>query len=911
VTFAFTDIEGSTQRWDRDRAAMQAALRRHDELVHATIVAHKGHVFKTMGDAFCAAFARAEDAVAAMLAAQRALAAENFSTVDGLRIRAAIHTGTADERAGDYFGPAVNRVARLLGIAHGGQVLVSGVSAQLVQGALPPGASLRDLGEHRLRDLSRPEHVYQLLAPDLTADFPALRSFTSLANNLPRMLTSFVGREREIADITALIHAKHLVTLVGSGGVGKTRTSLQVAANLLDGWGDGVWLIELAPLSRGEYIPTTVAQAAGLTLPPLGDPLQSLARALKDKRTLLIFDNCEHLLEPAARVCSTLLHACPNLKILATSRQGLGIGGEETYRLSSLGVPNQNEIARMTAIEALQSAAVVLFVERARTVDKGFALDDDNAASVADICRRLDGIPLALELAAARVKSLSPRQLRDRLDERFRVLTGGSRDVLPRHQTLRALIDWSHDLLEERERMLFRRLGIFVNGFTLEGSTAVGSGDALDEIDAFDVLASLVDKSLVLAEPDGDSLRYRLPESTRVYALEKLEAAGEGEVLASRHVRYLLRRFAELGERHDLTGRQTARVEALETELEDVRFALDEALGGSDATEGGELLAYIGTAWRALGIEAEGIDRCEKYLATLPSRHSRLLARLSGEVSYLLSDSGRKVRAIEAARNAVTFGRKSGDPVTLARALTHYADRNVLGGRLDEAEAALVEAEAMPEASESVRMRQSLLASRALLSQDRGDFEAAARAFEQLRKEQRSLGNAVNEVSTAINLSEIEHSRGQTKRAIAVLHETLPMARSGADKNRLAGMLRNLAGYLAAADDPAAAAAAAREAIRIYASSEPDHDHVAFSLEHLALVFSLRGDLERAATCAGYAGASIARHGYQRDFTETTTYDRLTALLREGLSPGELARRTAEGAALAPETAIALALDDP
>jgi predicted ATPase/class 3 adenylate cyclase len=512
VTFAFTDIEGSTARWERDRAAMQDAVRRHDALMRAAIATHDGVVFKTIGDAFCAAFARPEDAVAAMLDAQRALAAEDFSTIDGLRVRAAIHTGTADERDGDYFGPTVNRVARLLAIGHGGQVLVSGVTADLVQGTLPSQASLRDLGEHRLRDLARPEYVYQLVAPDLAAEFPALRSLDVLPNNLPRMLTSFVGREAEIAEITALIDTNPLVTLVGSGGVGKTRTSLQIAANLLDGSGDGVWFIELAPLASGDYIPSTIAHALGITLPPDGDQIEQLTRALKEKHTLLVFDNCEHMVEPAARVISAILRACPSVKILASSRQGLGIAGEATYRMPSLNVPRDADRATLTAAESTRYAAISLFVERARAGDRRFGLTDDNAPIVADICRRLDGIPLAIELAASRVKMFSPQQINERLNERFRMLTGGSRDVLPRQQTLRALIDWSHDLLDERERVVFRRLGIFVNGFTYAGAVAVAGGEDLDEFEIFDVLASLVDKSLVLAEPQADAVRYRLLE---------------------------------------------------------------------------------------------------------------------------------------------------------------------------------------------------------------------------------------------------------------------------------------------------------------------------------------------------------------------------------------------------------------
>jgi predicted ATPase/class 3 adenylate cyclase len=907
VTFVFTDIEGSTQRWERDRAAMQDAVCRHDVLVRAAITKHGGYVFKAVGDAFCAAFGRPEDAIAAMLDAQSALAAEDFSAVDGLRVRAAIHTGTADERDGDYFGPAVNRVARLLAIGHGSQVLVSGVTTDLAQGTLLPQASLRDLGEHRLKDLARPEQVYQLIAPGLPSEFPPLRSLDAQPNNLPLQLTSFVGRETEIAEITALLQAHRLVTLVGSGGVGKTRTSLQVAANLLDGLGDGVWFIEFAPLSSGEYIPTTVAQALGLTLASDGDPVGNLVRALKATHALLVFDNCEHLVEPAARVSAAILRGCPKVKILASSRQGLGIAGEETYRLPALDVPTQTDADSLKASDAAQSAAIALFVERARSIDKRFVLTDENAATVAEICRRLDGIPLAIELAAARVKIFSPRQLREHLNERFRVLTGGSRDALPHQQTLRSLIDWSHDLLDERERRLIRRVAIFVNGFTLEGAVAVGSGDDLDERDVFDVLASLVDKSLVLAEPAADALRYRLLESTRVYAREKLEAAGEREACAERHLRYLRNCFVEAKARSERTGLWAGLENLLATELEDVREALDWGVGGAGAPLGGELLAASGDMWANLGLAREGIARIEALLAVMAQGDPRILARLWTAVAWLAGNSARPARAFEAAMEAVAYGHACGDPVTLANALSEYAWSAALIRRLEEAETALAEAESIP--GDSVLLRLRLLDSRAYLSMVRGDFDAAANAYEQLRREHRSLGNAAEERMQAVNLADVEHARGQTERAIAIVREVLNGVRAQRNRGVLAILLANLAGYLAAVDDLPEACAAAREAIRVLAR-EPEHDQVAWAIEHLALVLALGGDLARAAALAGYADAALRRYDYDGEFTERTTRDRLAALMRERLPSEERERHLAEGAALTSEAAVALALEE-
>jgi predicted ATPase/class 3 adenylate cyclase len=906
VTFVFTDIEGSTERWDRNRAAMQAAVRRHDELMRAAIDAHGGYVFKTIGDAFCAAFRRPEDAVAAALAAQVALANENFDDIGGLHVRAAIHIGTADERGGDYLGPAVNRVARLLAIAYGGQVLLSGATADLVQGDLPPQASLRDLGEHQLKDLARPEYVYQLLAPGLRAEFPALRSLDTLPNNLPRQMTSFVGREKEVAEITALIEANPLVTLVGSGGVGKTRTSLQVGANLIDGSGDGVWFVELAPLTSGEYIPTTIASALGITLGE-GDPLANLVAALKSKRALLIFDNCEHLVDASARTISAILRGCPHIKILASTRQALGIAGEETYRMPSLGVPLPDDAVALTAIDASTAPAIALFVERAVSVDKRFSLTDENAPIVADICRRLDGIPLAIELAASRVQILSPRQLRDRLDERFRVLTGGSRDVLPRQQTLRALIDWSHDLLDERERKLFRRLGIFVNGFTIEGVSAVASGDDLDEFDVFDLLASLASKSLVIVEPEADSLRYRLLESTKAYALEKLSHAGERDLLAARHLRFLVAQFSSLRAKSESEIPDELNL-LFSAELEDSRVALDGALSRSDIIDGSELLAAMRGIWESIGLEAEGIARNQAYLAALSPSETRLLAMLSLNLAFFWSNSAKMALAFEMATDAVHHARACGEQPVLARALVSRSRYASFLGRLDDADADLSEVEAMPQLHENQRLR--ILAGRAYLGAARGDLNAASKTYDDLRKHYRSRGHATAESNSATNLAETEHKLGHTQRAIALTHEYLPAARCGADRNLLWMLTTNLAGYYTSVDDTTSAIAFAREAIASLAAHDVDHPFVGASIEHLALASALQGDLSRAAMLEGFANSALERNGVERGFTETTTYDRLNALVSDGLATEELARLTTEGAALTPEAAVALALED-
>jgi predicted ATPase/class 3 adenylate cyclase len=538
VTFLFSDIEGSTQHWEEQRA-MPAALRRHDELICNAIEANGGHVFKSMGDAFCAAFWRAPDALAAAADAQRALGAEDWSAVGGLQVRMAVHSGTTDERAGDYFGPPVNRVARLLAVAHGGQVLVSGAAAMLSHSAMPEQTELRDLGKHRLKDLSEPEQVWQLAAPGLVETFPPLRSLESLPNNLPRQLTPLVGREEVLADVEQLVLELPLVSLVGTGGVGKTRVALQVGADLLDGSGEGVWFIDLAPLSDQALVVNTTASTFGLHEQGERPMLDVLLQYLRSRHLLLILDNCEHLIEAVARVADAILLGAPHVRLLATSREPLRIDGEHVYQMPSLAAPPVGD--SLTADQSLQYGAIALFVQRAAASDTKFKLTDESAPIVAEICRRLDGIALAIELAAARVRVLPPRQLARKLDERFRVLTGGSRTALPRQQTMHALIDWSYDLLSEREQKVFSHVSIFVGGWTLEAAEAVVNDETPDIIDP---ISSLVEKSLIVAEAQ-ETLRYRLLESTRAFALEKLEQSGERDALARRHAQWA----ADLAER--------------------------------------------------------------------------------------------------------------------------------------------------------------------------------------------------------------------------------------------------------------------------------------------------------------------------------------------------------------------------
>lgn len=733
-----------------------------------------------------------------------------------------------------------------------------------------------------------------------------LGSIDTRPNNLPRSLTSFVGRETEINKITAQIMAHRLVTIIGSGGVGKTRTSLQVGTNLLESMRDGVWFVELAPLASGHYMPATISQAMAIPLGSEGDPLALLVAALKSKRALLIFDNCEHLVEPSVRVITALLRGCPQIKVLATTRQALGILGDSTYRMPSLAVPDVNP--SLTASVAAVAPAVALFVERAIGANDRFVLTNDNASDVAEICRRLDGIALAIELAAARVKMLSPRQLCDRLDERFRVLTGGSRDVLPRQQTLRALIDWSYDLLEKREQMLFHRLAIFVNGFTIEGAVAVGTGDDIHEHDVFDLLVSLVDKSLLLVEPDGDAVRYRMLESTRAYALEKLDMACELSVSTTRHLRYLCHLFMAARVRLDRSGRQQEIISLVRAELEDIRVALDESASREPQT-GCQLLVAVDDAWRRLGLESEGTAQLEKYIALIPSAQRALLSQLWTARANVAAGCNR-ARCLDAAARAVALAREVNEVEILSFALSIFGLALTRSYHFDEASAAIEEAQCLAP-SDNAFLRLRLLYAQGYLSLLQGNFDEATLAYERLRIMNLQLGNTDGANVITLNLAETEHARGNTERAVSLVYEVLPAVRASRDRNNLVNCLGNLSGYLTALDRLPDARAAGCEALRISPESDRDGFLASIAIEHLALIAVLVGNVASGALLAGYVDAAHVRSGFRREYPERSTRARLEALLNERFGSDERVALFAQGAALSTNDAVAIALANP
>jgi len=612
----FTDIEGSTRLWAADPDAMRVGLARHDAIIRAAVAGHGGYVFSTGGDGFGVAFARSGDALAAAGDAQATLGIEPWPAGVEIRVRMGVHTGEAEEREGDYFGTAVNRAARLMAAGHGGQVLVSMATAAVVD-----SAPLLDLGEHRLKDLSAPQRVFQLGE----GRFPPLRSVDAVPGNLPTMLTELVGRSEDIADLVALVQHDRLVTLTGVGGVGKTSLALAVAAGSTGWFPDGCWFAELASASTGDEVVRTVAAAMGT---PATD-LAGLARFLADRRVLIVLDNCEHVLSHAARLAEKVLGDGPEVVIIATSREPLGVRGEVVRGVRSLTVPDSDA----STAEAVTASAVSLFITRATSAAERFALDESNVEAVVEICRQLDGIPLAIELAAARVRGMGPAEIARRLDERFRLLTA-SRGSLERHRTLQGAVAWSHDLLTDEEKVVFRRLAVFPASFDLTAAEFV-AGDGAGSVDVVDCVLRLVDRSLVVYDPSID--RYRLLETLRQYATERLADAGEPDQLRDRHASCYVALAAEcLPEGSGPTG---AGFDRLKSELDNLRAVAD-WFGHGERWR--ELLTLARTVRTFLfnWTPSDGYRWYRDALAHLPELGDQERVDALGELAYLATSLG-------------------------------------------------------------------------------------------------------------------------------------------------------------------------------------------------------------------------------------------------------------------------------
>ncbi|HEX3631644.1 MAG TPA: tetratricopeptide repeat protein [Casimicrobiaceae bacterium] len=835
TTLLFTDIEGSTKLWEEQGERMAPALADHDALSRAAVERYNGIVVKMTGDGMYAAFADPCDAVNAALALQQSL--DDPATTNGItfRVRFGVHVGIVERRNDDLFGSPVNRAARIMKAAHGSQILLSQAVVERIQGNLPAAASVRDLGGVRLRDLATPEHVYQLVHPSLRQDFPALRSLAATPNNLPQQVTSFIGRERELAEIKSLLGATRLLTLLGMGGLGKTRLSLQIAADVLESYADGVWFVDLAPIKDPSLVASAVAQVLNVREEP-GKPLdQTLCEHLRDREMLLVLDNCEHLIAACAGIVDTLLGGAPKVRFLATSREGLHIRGEQTYHVLPLAAPDRN--AGVDVL--LRSEAVQLFIERARLQKPGFLLTERDAPAIAELCARLDGIPLALELAAARMRSLSIGEINARLHDRFKLLTGGSRVALERQQTLRALVSWSYDLLQEREQMLLDRLSVFAGGFDLPAAEAVCGAEPLAPEDVIDLLGSLVEKSLVMVDQGEGVSRYGLLETIREFAREhfskrydmlgtiqefakeRLTDRDDVAATAKRHCDYFFE-FAKTV-RHKLLGADQAEWTArAEGDLDNLRAAIALALSG-------------------------GVDPVMAVKLEVALMRFRILRGYSTEARKNV----RAALVLPGVREPNFF-----------RAHALYVGGVLATNQSDHAEATkmLTECLAIRRGLDNPRDVAATLSTLATLHLQRDDVTKAREYQEEAIAVFRSLDDRLGEAIGLINLGDIAERQADYEAARSLFEQCLPITRSIENLELESECERNLGELALRAHDLSTAQTRFTRALKICRDAQ-DKRGEAITRWRLGKADAARGDHEVA--CKALTDALRALHAFE------------------------------------------------
>ncbi|HZZ94980.1 MAG TPA: adenylate/guanylate cyclase domain-containing protein [Usitatibacter sp.] len=772
TTFLFTDIEGSTRLWEEEPERMRAALARHDAIARDAVEAQGGQLVKMTGDGVHAAFGDPLRGLDAALAIQLALEEPANTGGMALRVRCGLHAGVHEMRDGDFYGTAVNRAARIMGAAHGGQTLVSRTVADLLEGRLRDGVTLRDLGSARLRDVVRPERIFQVVHPRLRADFPPLRSLERTPNNLPNDVTTFVGREREIGEVRALLARHRLVTIAGMGGLGKSRLAVHVAAGEAERFADGVWLVELATLIDERRLEQSVGAAIGLREEPGSPFIGTLERFFAARQVLVVLDNCEHLLAGCARLAARLLRAAPGLCILATSREPLHAAGEASYPLSSLPVPSLRAPFEPGVLE--QYDAVRLFVDRARAVQPGFEPSAANAAAIAAICHRLDGIPLALELAAARVRSLPVDKIAERLTYRFKLLKGADHTVLPRQQTLQALIDWSYDLLSEGERRLFRQLAVFAGSWTLEAAEAVCECGAEDVID---LLGRLVEKSLVEREAEPD--RYWMLQTVREYALARLEESGEAALLRERHFAHFVA-LAEEAKPHLIGAAQGEWLARLDPELDNILAAHAHSLAGPVPPEQAlSLVSSIKLYWGNRGLLDLGRRVILDALARAPGdglEAPRCKALFdAGQLGCLMGDFAAARGHLEA---SLALARATGEDARVAAVLQPLGWAAVGEGDLDGGRRYLDEALAHARLMGNRREVASATNGLAQLDRLEGRLDAAEAGYRDVLQSAVELGDRETEAVALLNLAMVQIARHDTagartlEQAHAIVEET-------------------------------------------------------------------------------------------------------------------------------------------
>lgn len=925
VTFLFTDIEGSTKQLQRLGERYASVLATQRKLLRAAFHKFHGREVDTQGDSFFVAFARAVDAINASVMAQRALAEQDWGEGERVRVRMGMHTGAPQLTAAGYVGLDVHIAARICAAAHGGQVLLSQQTHDLAEQLQLDEVSFRDLGEHRLKDLDRPRRLFQLVIANLPDEFPSLRTLDALPHNLPIQLTSFVGREKEIREIRGLLGRTRLLTLTGAGGAGKTRLSLQVAADLGESYAKGVWFIELAPLSDPALVAGTVAATLGVREQPGQPILDALIEYVRAQEMLLVLDNCEHLIDACAHLADALLRACPHVRVLATSREALGIAGETTWIVPSLSLPDAQQ-PRPTFADLSQYEAVQLFVARAVAVQPNFKLTELNAAAVAHVCQHLDGIPLAIELAAARVKVLQTAEIAARLDDRFRLLATGNRTALPRQQTLRGAIDWSYELLSEEERVLLRRLSVFAGGCTLEaaewviGSREQVAGSKQDSLPTtyyllpatsiLDLLSHLVDKSLVIVDQQGDETRYGMLETIREYAFEKLRQADEINLLRTRHLEFFLQ-FAQTAEPHFYHGGAVEWLDRTQRELDNVRAALAWSFESQDWERGLGVAAQLFEFWRHRAYWSEGRSWMTKFLE-LPgkARPSARAARAFADASFLAFIANDYVEAERLTDASFAILRTVQDRPAYAHAL-------LMRGRIREVQDDLPAAMACYQESLqiSTELKDDLEAAYALhgmgiVEAELGNFARGEELLASSLALSRQQQNHLWMVYTLMQLGNLSFEQQNWQQASIRFNETLELARAAKLKPGIAWMLQWLGTLAVYAGDYARAREMLTESIQL-ADAIGSRACIFSCLEEFAALAAAQGQYRRAARLLAASIALMETITMRRNDRERETQEQSIADIRRAMEQADFDRAWAEGRAMTQEQAIAYALEMP
>ena len=909
VTFLFTDIEGSTKLWEQSPRGMHSALTRHDAILWEAIEGHGGFVFKTVGDAFCAVFPIAIGALQAALAAQRTLLSQEWGEeIDTLRARMALHTGAAHERDGDYFGPPVNRVARLLSAGHGGQVLLSSSAQELVRDHLPADTHLRDLGERHLKDLARPERIFQLTAFDLPSEFLPLRTLERFPNNLPLQATPLIGRGREVEAVSERLRSTEtrLLTLVGPGGTGKTRVGLQAAAELVGDFEDGVFFVPLAAITDPALVAPTIARVLGLSEGGAQLPEESLEGYLRERRTLLFLDNLEQVIESAFLV-DRLLSSAADLKVLATSRIPLGLYGEYEFPVPPLSLPDPESLPPVENLTEYE--AVRLFAERASAVRPGFSLTQQNATAVVEICRRLDGLPLAIELAAARIKLLPAGVLLERLQNRLKVLTGGARNLPERQRTLRSAIAWSYDLLGGGEKVLFARLGVFSGGATLEAIEAVCDAQGDLPTDVFDGISSLVDESLLRQEEgSGGEPRFVMLETIREYARERLGQSGEAETTSRAHAEYFLA-LAEEAEPMLWGAEDAAWLDRLEQEHNNTRAALSWAISHQEAEIALRLGGALQWFWFARGYYDEGRSWLEQALAGEDGATTAALAKGLDAVGWLAQEQGDIDRAAEAAENGLKLGSEEvvGNVIVadlkhvLGETARHHGDYDLATEYHEEG------LELYREAGERRGVAWSL-GSLANVAGDRGDHERAKRLYEEGLTLSRQLGGARPLGAYLGSLGYEFLLEGNLGRAAELNEEAAALFRKQGRRGDLQYVLVNLGWVALLQGDHERAEALYKESL-VLCRELGDRLTASENLDGLACSAGERGDGGRAARLFGAAEGLREATGYQQAPRDRSLREPYLEDVHEQVGEAAWSAAREAGRSLTFEDAIAYALE--